>query len=79
MQFLEQKMDNNDNQSNLGFTLKFGNDKKPSLEFGAIDSNPNAPYNPNNNNNIKLYDSKDKYNHTPSASVIMCDIDCQEF
>lgn len=41
-------MDNNDNQSNLGFTLKFGNDRKPSLEFGMIDSNPNAPYNPNN-------------------------------
>lgn len=44
----------------IGFTLKFGNDKKPSLEFGMIDSNPTAPY--NSDNSIKLYDSKDTYN-----------------
>lgn len=54
------------NSSNKGFDVK----------AGMIDSNPNAPYNPNNN--IKLYDSKDMHNHTPSASVIMCNIDCQE-
>lgn len=55
------------NSSNKGFDVK----------TGMIDSNPNAPYNPNNN--IKLYDSKDTYNRIPFAEVIMCNIDCQEF
>lgn len=41
-------MDNNDNQSNLGFTFKFGNKQGVSAEFGMIDSNPHIPYNPNN-------------------------------
>ena len=52
------------NSSNKGFDIK----------AGVID-NANT-YNPNNN--LKLYDSKDKYNRIPSASVIMCNIDCQE-
>ena len=52
------------NSSNKGFDIK----------AGMID-NANT-YNPNNN--LKLYDSKDKYNRIPSASVIMCNIDCQE-
>ncbi|WP_236096930.1 hypothetical protein [Helicobacter magdeburgensis] len=55
------------NSSNKGFDVK----------AGMIDSNPNAPYNPNNN--IKLYDSKDTYNRIPFAEVIMCNIDCEEF
>ncbi|EFR47808.1 hypothetical protein HCCG_02357, partial [Helicobacter cinaedi CCUG 18818 = ATCC BAA-847] len=48
------------NSSNKGFDVK----------AGIIDSNPNAPYNPNNN--LKLYDSKDTYNRIPFAEVIMC-------
>ncbi|GAD19056.1 predicted membrane-associated [Helicobacter fennelliae MRY12-0050] len=55
------------NSSNKGFDVK----------AGMIDSNPNAPYNPNNN--LKLYDSKDTYNRIPFAEVIMCNIDCEEF
>ena len=54
------------NSSNKGFDVK----------AGMIDSNPNAPYNPNNN--LKLYDSKDTYNRIPFAEVIMCNIDCEE-
>ncbi|BAM32689.1 truncated hypothetical protein [Helicobacter cinaedi CCUG 18818 = ATCC BAA-847] len=54
------------NSSNKGFDVK----------AGIIDSNPNAPYNPNNN--LKLYDSKDTYNRIPFAEVIMCNIDCEE-
>lgn len=69
--------DNNNENGKLGFTFKFGNQQGTNVDFGIIDSNPNALYNPNNN--IKLYDSKDMHNHTPSASVIMCNIDCQEF
>lgn len=69
--------DNNNENGKLGFTFKFGNQQGTNVDSGIIDSNPNAPYNPNNN--IKLYDSKDMHNHTPSASVIMCNIDCQEF
>ncbi|WP_278824489.1 hypothetical protein [Helicobacter pullorum] len=52
------------NSSNKGFDIK----------AGVIDNA--STYNPNNN--LKLYDSKDKYNRIPSASVIMCNIDCQE-
>ncbi|WP_236097003.1 hypothetical protein, partial [Helicobacter sp. MIT 03-1614] len=69
--------DNNNENGKLGFTLKFGNQQGTNVDFGMIDSNPNAPYNPNNN--IKLYDSKDTYNRIPFAEVIMCNIDCQEF
>ncbi|WP_243546360.1 hypothetical protein, partial [Helicobacter cinaedi] len=54
------------NSSNKGFDVK----------AGMIDSNPNAPYNPNNN--LKLYDSKDTYNRISFAEVIMCNIDCEE-
>lgn len=41
-------MNNNNQNANLGFTFKFGNKQGVSAEFGMIDSNPNAPYNPNN-------------------------------
>ncbi|WP_300900649.1 hypothetical protein [uncultured Helicobacter sp.] len=54
-----------------------GKNKGFDIRAGAIDSNPNASYNVKNN--IKLYDSKDTYNHTPSTSVIVCNIDCEEF
>lgn len=45
------------NSSNKGFDIK----------AGIIESNPNVPYNPNNN--MKFYDSKDRYNHIPSAKA----------
>ncbi|CUU39625.1 MULTISPECIES: hypothetical protein [Helicobacter] len=48
------------NSSNKGFDVK----------TGMIDSNPNAPYNPNNN--IKLYDSKDNTKRV----AIVCIVDC---
>ncbi len=66
-------MNNNNENANLGFTLKFDNDRKPSLEFGIIDSNPNAPYNPNNN--IKLYDSKDNTKRVTIACIVDCPFD----
>ena len=55
------------NSSNKGFGIK----------AGIIESNPNAPYNPNNN--LKLYDSKDTYNRIPSVNAIVCYIHCDDF
>ena len=48
------------NSSNKGFDVK----------TGMIDSNPNAPYNPNNN--IKLYDSKDNTKRVAIACIVDC-------
>ena len=48
------------NSSNKGFDVK----------AGMIDSNPNAPYNPNNN--IKLYDSKDNTKRVAIACIVDC-------
>ncbi|TLD95090.1 hypothetical protein [Helicobacter trogontum] len=55
------------NSSNKGFGIK----------AGIIESTPNTPYNPNNN--LKLYDSKDRYSHIPSVKTIVCYINCDGF
>ena len=55
------------NSSNKGFDIK----------AGSIESAPNTPYNPNNN--LKLYDSKDRYSHIPSVKAIVCYINCDGF
>ncbi|WP_052089268.1 hypothetical protein [Helicobacter trogontum] len=54
------------NSSNKGFGIK----------AGIIESTPNTPYNPNNN--LKLYDSKDRYSHIPSVNAIVCYIHCDD-
>ena len=69
-------MNNNNENANVGVTFKFGNKQGVSAEFGVIESNPNAPYNPNNN--LKLYDSKDTYNRIPSVNAIVCYIHCDD-
>ncbi|EQM94579.1 MULTISPECIES: ribonuclease domain-containing protein [Helicobacter] len=70
-------MNNNNENASVGVTFKFGNKQGVSAEFGVIESNPNAPYNPNNN--LKLYDSKDTYNRIPSVNAIVCYIHCDDF
>ena len=70
-------MNNNNENASAGVTFKFGNKQGVSAEFGVIESNPNAPYNPNNN--LKLYDSKDTYNRIPSVNAIVCYIHCDDF
>ncbi|GAB0173975.1 hypothetical protein NHP164001_19970 [Helicobacter trogontum] len=69
-------MNNNNENASVGVTFKFGNKQGVSAEFGVIESNPNAPYNPNNN--LKLYDSKDTYNRIPSVNAIVCYINCDD-
>lgn len=70
----------NENQPNLGFTLKFGKNNNgktdTSLEFGITNSNPNAPYNPNN---LELYDSKNKLHQNSNSNTIVCYVNCDGF
>lgn len=47
-------MNNNNENASVGVTFKFGNKQGVSAEFGVIESNPNAPYNPNNNLNSMI-------------------------
>lgn len=67
-------MNNNNENASVGVTFKFGNKQGVSAEFGMID-NTNT-YIPNNN--LKLYDSKDKYNRIPSVNAIVCYIHCDD-
>ncbi|HEF9143741.1 TPA: hypothetical protein SBV52_001683 [Campylobacter coli] len=64
----------NENQPNLGFTLKFGNKQGVSAEFGVINNNPNTL-----NNNLKLYDSKNRLNHNSNPNTIVCYVNCDSF
>lgn len=67
---------NNPNQPNTA-GIKIGLPNSSSKGFdvkaGIIDSNPNAPYNPNNN--IKLYDSQDNTRRVAIACIIDCPFD----
>lgn len=70
---------NNPNQPNTA-GIKIGLPNSSSKGFdvkaGIIDSNPNAPYNPNNN--IKLYDSKDNTKRVAIACIVDCPFDMSD-
>ncbi|MCX2717249.1 hypothetical protein OQH61_05805 [Helicobacter sp. MIT 21-1697] len=66
-------MNNDERQSNLGFTLKFGNQQGTSAEFGMINSNPNAPYSPNNS--VVFYNPETKQKVMAIACIVDCPFD----
>lgn len=66
-------MNPNENQAYLGVTSRFGNNKKPSLEFGIINNKLEAPYNPNNS--VIFYNSETKQNVLAIACIVDCPFD----
>lgn len=71
---------NNPNTAGITIGLPNSSNKGFDIKAGIIESNPNAPYNVNiPNNNLKLYDSKDRYSHIPSVKTIVCYINCDGF
>lgn len=61
---------NNPNTAGITIGLPNSSNKGFDIKAGIIESNPNAPYNVNiPNNNLKLYDSKDRYSRIPSVKA----------
>lgn len=64
---------NNPNTAGIKIGLPNSSNKGFDIKAGIIESNPNTPYNPNNN--LKLYDSKNNAKIVAIACIVDCPFD----